>query len=82
MADHEFVDALDRFAEELDKILSEIGVSGENYSRDDLRDLARTGFAEFNKIYDEYLMWVMYGDDKKAKTLAMIRAARNKKKRF
>lgn len=75
------IDALEKYAEVMNELLSEMGVDSRNYTREDLHDFARTGFAEFQKIYDEFVLWVVYGNDKKAQTKAMLRAMRNKKGR-
>ena len=75
------IDALEKYAEVMNELLSEMGIDSRNYTREDLHDLARTGFAEFNKIYDEFVLWVVYGNDKKAQTMAMLRAMKNKKGR-
>lgn len=75
------IDALEKYAEVMNELLSEMGIDSRNYTREDLHDLARTGFAEFNKIYDEFILWVVYGNDKKAQTRAMLRAMRDKKGR-
>lgn len=75
------IDALEKYAEVMNELLSEIGVDSRNYTREDLHDFARTGFAEFNRIYDEFVLWVVYGNDKKAQTRAMLRAMRDKKGR-
>lgn len=74
-------DAWDLYAKTMDEIMQEIGISSDRFTREDLHDLARTGFAEFQKIYDEFVLWVVYGDDKKAQTMAMLRAMRDKKGR-
>lgn len=74
-------DAWDLYAKAMDEIMQEIGISSDKFTREDLHDLARTGFAEFQKIYDEFILWVVYGDDKKAQTMAMLRAMKNKKGR-
>lgn len=76
------IDALEKHAEVMNELLSEMGVDSRNYTREDLHDFARTGFAEFQKIYDEFVLWVVYGNDKKAQTRAMLRAMRNKKGRL
>lgn len=76
------IDALEKYAEVMNELLSEMGVDSRNYTREDLHDFARTGFAEFQKIYDEFVLWVVYGNDKKAQTKAMLRAMRNKKGRL
>lgn len=76
------IDALEKYAEVMNELLSEMGVDSRNYTREDLHDFARTGFAEFQKIYDEFVLWVMYGNDRKAQTRAMLRAMRNKKGRL
>ena len=76
------IDALEKYAEVMNELLSEMGVDSRNYTREDLHDFARTGFAEFQKIYDEFVLWVMYDNDKKAQTRAMLRAMRNKKGRL
>ena len=75
------IDALEKYAEVMNEVLSEMGVDSRNYTREDLHDFARTGFAEFQKIYDEFVLWVVYGNDKKAQTRAMLRAMRDKKGR-
>ena len=75
--EYELLDALDLYAQVMNEILSEMGVDSRNYTREDLHELARAGFAEFNKIYDEFVLWVLYGNDKRARTMAMMRAARN-----
>lgn len=75
------IDALEKYAEVMNELLSEMGVDSRNYTREDLHDFARTGFAEFQKIYDEFVLWVVYGNDKKAQTRAMLRAIRDKKGR-
>lgn len=75
------IDALEKYAEVMNELLSEMGIDSRNYTREDLHDLARTGFAEFQKIYDEFILWVVYGNDKKAQTRAMLRAMRDKKGR-
>lgn len=71
-------DAWDLYAQAMDEILGEMGVNGQDWTREDLHDLARTGFAEFQKIYDEFILWVIYGNDKRAKTMAIMRAMRGK----
>lgn len=76
------IDALEKYAEVMNELLSEMGVDSRNYTREDLHDFARTGFAEFQKIYDEFVLWVVYGNDRKAQTRAMLRAMRNKKGRL
>lgn len=73
-------DAWDLYAKAMDEILSEMGVNGQDWTREDLHDLARTGFAELQKIYDEFILWVVYGNDKRAKTMAIMRAMRGKGK--
>ena len=75
------IDALEKYAEVMNELLSEMGDDSRNYTREDLHDFARTGFAEFQKIYDEFVLWVVYGNDKKAQTRAMLRAMRDKKGR-
>ena len=74
------IDALEKYAEVMNELLSEMGIDSRNYTCEDLHDLARTGFAEFQKIYDEFILWVVYGNDKRAKTMAIMRAMRGKGK--
>ena len=74
-------DAWDLYAKAMDEIMQEIGISSDKFTREDLHDLARTGFGEFQKIYDEFILWVVYGNDKRAKTMAILKAMKNKKGR-
>ena len=75
--EYELLDALDLYAQVMNEILGEMGVDSSRFGREDLHELARAGFAEFNRIYDEFVLWVLYGNDKRARTMAMMRAARN-----
>ena len=75
--EYELLDALDLYAQVMNEILGEMGVDSSRFEREDLHELARAGFAEFNRIYDEFVLWVLYGNDKRARTMAMMRAARN-----
>ena len=76
------LDALDLYGEVMNQILAEMEVDGSKYTREELHQLARAGFDEFDRTYEEFILWVLYGDDQKAKTLARIRASRNRKKGF
>ena len=75
--EYELLDALDLYAQVMNEILGEMGVDSSRFEREDLHELARAGFVEFNRIYDEFVLWVLYGTDKRARTMAMMRAARN-----
>jgi hypothetical protein len=75
--EYELLDALELYAQVMNEILAEMGVDSREYSREQLHELARAGFAEFNGIYNDFILWVLYGNDKRAKTMAMVRAAKN-----
>lgn len=75
--EYELLDALELYAQVMNEILAEMGVDSREYSREQLHELARAGFAEFNGIYNDFVLWVLYGNDKRAKTMAMVRAAKN-----
>lgn len=76
--EYELLDALDLYGDIMNEILAEVGVDSSKFTREDLHDLARTGFSKFNGIWQEFVLWVLYGDDKRAKTMALLKAARRK----
>ena len=75
--EYELLDALDLYAQVMNEIFGEMGVDSSRFEREDLHELACAGFAEFNRIYDEFVLWVLYGNDKRARTMAMMRTTRN-----
>ena len=76
--EYKLLDALDLYGDIMNEILTEVGVDSNKFTREDLHDLARTGFSKFNDIWQEFVLWVLYGDDKRAKTMALLKAARRK----
>lgn len=80
--EYELLDALDLYADIMNEILSEMGVDGKNYTRDELKSFAKAGFAEFDNIWQDFLLWVLYGDDKRAKTMAIVRAGRRRNRPY
>ena len=77
LIEYELLDALDLYAQVMNEIFGEMGVDSSRFEREDLHELACAGFAEFNRIYDEFVLWVLYGNDKRARTMAMMRTTRN-----
>ena len=71
---YEPIDAHVKFAKILEDMLDEKGIDHNNYTQKELHQFIKDGTSISQECWEEYLLWVLYGDDKKAKTRAMLRA--------
>ena len=67
-------DAQDIYADTVREILAEIDPHCQHLTNKDMHLLARDAFGDFKLTYADFIQWVNYGDDQKAKTLDVIRA--------
>lgn len=72
---YELIDAPVKFTKILEDMLDEKGINHNNYTQKELHQFFRDGTSVFQECWEEYEMWLLYGDDKKAKTRAMLRAS-------
>ena len=68
------VDALDKFAQVLNAMMDEMGMDGKSYTVKELRYIVAECFKEFKHCFMQLLDWIMYGDDRKARFMNLIRA--------
>lgn len=61
------------FADTLSDMMREMGMDTEHYDISDLKSTIAICTAEFGTTWADLMQWVEYGDDQRAKTLAMIR---------
>lgn len=69
------IDAPERFAQELNQMMSEMGMDGSTYTPKELHFIVGSCFDEHPDMYAEFMAWVEHGDDQRAKTLDVLRAS-------
>lgn len=77
MSDVRLLDSLDVFACVVDELMGDMGLDSRKYTRDEIRYMVRECFSVHEECWQEFVLWVIYGNDKRAKTLAVMRAGRN-----
>ena len=71
-------DATELFSVTLANLMNESGMTKDVYTDAEIADVIRTCVTEgYASIWEEFLSWVMYGDDKKEMTRAMLRLGRS-----
>lgn len=72
---YELLDAKRVFSDVLSNTMVEQGFDYDKYTVDEIHETIRTCIDEaFGPTWDEFSAWVMYGDDKKAMTMGIIRS--------
>lgn len=72
---YEPIDECDLFAKVLADMMAEKGIDYNNYSVEEVHQFIKDGVSVSRECWEEYEMWLLYGDDKKAKTRALLRAS-------
>ncbi len=67
------VTANKKFTDTLSELMTELGYDYNNYTKNEIDSMIYQCCREFDSIWDEFVLWTLYGDDKKAKTRALIR---------
>ena len=71
-------DATELFSTTLADLMNESGMTKDAYTESELADVIRACVTEaYASVWEEFLSWVMYGDDKREMTMAMIRLGRS-----
>lgn len=66
-------DALDVHARVINDLMSELGMDGRKYTSEELHCLVRECFDMFGECWREYALWVLFGDDIRSRTMAIMR---------
>lgn len=69
----EFLYMPDLFADTLDALMSELGIDGGSCDLGTLRAIVAECFKLQGRCHEDLILWVLYGDDERAKTLARVR---------
>ena len=78
MRDSGPIDVSQVFSEALAQLMTEMGMTRDRYTDDEIVRIVRSCVSEeYANVWDEFIDWVLYGDDRKAKTKAMIRMGRS-----
>lgn len=70
-----WVDAYDAFARILSEMMAEYGLVRPNVSKSDMDETIRLCCETFRATWDEYVLDLLYGDDARARTMAVLRAS-------
>lgn len=68
------IDEADKFAEVINQLMDELGMDASWCTREELHEAVRACYAVRGKCWDEFVLWCLYGDDTRAKTMALARA--------
>ena len=68
-----FLDMRDLFADTLDALMSELGIDGGSCDLKTLRAIVAECFGLQAACDEDFILWVLHGDDERAKTLARVR---------
>ena len=76
-SDSRLISAKLAFSNVVATLMEEMAITHDTYSDEEISALVRACVRDgFSQTWEEFLQWVMYGDDQKAKTIAEIRAGR------
>lgn len=63
------------FSNTLTDMMIERGMMEPRFTNGELRKIIACCVSEFNSCWDEFVMWVMHGDDKKERAMDVVRAS-------
>ena len=70
----ETIDADDLFAQAASQLMAEMGIGYETYTKDEMHQFVQATTSESGAIWDEFVLWVTCGDDKKDRTRMVLKA--------
>lgn len=73
--DTELKDADDIYTNTMNEIFDKFDVNLEKYTREEIHELAKLGTSQFSRCYDELMLWVLYGDNKRLFTRHLLKLA-------
>jgi hypothetical protein len=73
------IDVDDLFVRAASQLMAEMGIGFETYSKEEMDQLTRAVCSESAAIWDEFMLWVACGDDKREKTRMLLKANRVKR---
>ena len=77
--DYELISMDDVFSNELIKLMKEYRIDNSCCSKEQFHKTIALATLQSRKCYEDFMMWVLYGDDSKARTLGLLKAIlRNK----
>ena len=80
--DVELIDAKRLFSMALADMMEEMGINRDNYTDAEISHIVRSCVSEaYAACLDELVSWVLWGDDKREQTRAMIRLGKSRLRR-
>lgn len=70
------LDAERVFSDALSRLMPELGIDYDRCTRDEVDLTIRIACEEFEPCWDEFVLWVIHGDDEREKTMDILRAFR------
>ena len=71
---YELVDLDTIFTNELNEMMKDNGLDYSQCSKEEVRKTIALATSYSRKCYEDFMMWVLYGDNNRAKTLGLLRA--------
>lgn len=76
-SEREFYDASYLFSRTVSDLMGESGINHDTFTDDEIEDMIGVCVSRgFKATWEEFVAWVLYGNDAKQRTLALIRAGR------
>lgn len=72
------IDADELFTQAATQLMAEMGIGFETYTKEEMRQFTQAIVSESAAIWDEFMLWVACGDDKRERMRMMLRANRLK----
>ena len=68
------IDADQLFATEVARLMGELGINYDRFTVEEMHQLYAVAVAEAPAIWDEFMLWVACGDDKRERTRILLKA--------
>ena len=69
-----FIDAEKLFTEVMADVMMESGLTYDNFTKEEMHEHIKAGTSQYQACWDDFISWVNYGDNKKLKTLGLIKS--------
>ena len=68
------VDADELFTQAATQLMAEMGIGYDRYTKEEMHEFTQAVVAESSAIWEEFILWVTCGDDKRERTRMLLKA--------
>lgn len=68
------VDADELFTQAATQLMEEMGIGYDRYTKEEMHEFTQAVVAESSAIWEEFILWVTCGDDKRERTRMLLKA--------